>query len=86
LTIGADASPSKVDVSVYCGFETASSQIRICIVLSAMYTTFLAYRSVVNESKSLADRFLNSSQLFVFILSITGLFDFLSIYDSQTDN
>ena len=56
------------------------------IVLSAIYTTFLAYRAVMNESKSLADRFLNSSQLLTFLLGTTGLFDFLSIYDSQTDN
>lgn len=86
LKIGMEGNVSQVDVSVYCGWETASSQIRICIVLSAIYTTFLAYRAVMNESKSLADRFLNSSQLLTFLLGTTGLFDFLSIYDSQTDN
>ena len=73
-------------MSVFCGWETASSQIRICIVLSTIYTAFLAYRAVINESKSLADRFLHSSQLLTFLLGTTGLFDFLSIYDSQTDN
>ena len=41
---------------------------------------------MINESKSLADRFLHSSQLLTFLLGTTGLFDFLSIYDSQTDN
>ena len=46
----------------------------------------MAYRAVVNESKVLADRFLHSSQLLTFLLGTTGLFDFLSIYDSQTDN
>ena len=86
LKIGPEENPSNVDVSVFCGWETASSQIRICIVLSAIYTAFLAYRSIMNESKALADRFLNSSQLFVFLLSITGLFDFLSTYDSIGDN
>ena len=54
--------------------------------MSAIYTAFLAYRSIINESKALADRFLNSSQLLVFLLSITGLFDFLSTYDSVNDN
>ena len=71
--------------------------------MSAIYTTFLAHRAVINESQSLADRvskiflifnflfstilqFLNSSQLLVFLLCITGLFDFLSIYDSVNDN
>ena len=47
---------TKVEVGVFCGWETASSQIRICIVLSALYNTFLAYRSIMNESKTLADR------------------------------
>ena len=56
LTIGEENRPSTVELGVFCGWETASSQIRICIVLTAMYTTFLAYRSVVNESRSLADR------------------------------
>jgi len=56
LKIGPEENPSSVDVSVFCGWETASSQIRICIVLSAIYTTFLAYRSVINESQALADR------------------------------
>ena len=56
LKIGNEESPSNVDVGVFCGWETASSQIRICIVLTAIYTTFLAYRSVINESKALADR------------------------------
>ena len=98
LTIGETDNTNQVDIGVFCGWETASSQIRICIVLSAIYTTFLAYRSVINESYSLADRvsiflilfvciqFLNSSQLFVFLMCITGLFDFLSIYDSVNDN
>jgi len=86
VSIGSEASPTEVDIGVFCGWETASSQIRICIVLSAIYTVFLSYRSVINESKSLADRFLNSSQLFAFLLCITGLFDFLSIYDSINDN
>jgi len=48
LSIGQEA--NNVDVGIFCGWETASSQIRICIVLTAMYTTFLAYRSIVNES------------------------------------
>lgn len=56
LKIGPEDNPNNVDIYVFCGWETASSQIRICIVLSAIYTTFLAYRSVINESKSLADR------------------------------
>ena len=43
-------------VNLFCGWETASSQIRICIVLSGLYVTFLAYRSVINESTTLADR------------------------------
>jgi len=98
LQIGDKSDPSEVEIGVFCGWETASSQIRICIVLSAIYTAFLAYRSVVNESKSLADRvssfyllisfnqFLNSSQFFTFLMCITGLFDFLSIYDSVNDN
>lgn len=56
LTLGSDTNPTSVDVGIFCGWETAGSQIRICLVLTAMYTTFLAYRSVVNESKTLADR------------------------------
>lgn len=55
-------------------------------MLSAIYTTFLAYRAIVNESRGLADRYLHSSQLLTFMLCTTGLFDFLSIFDSQTDN
>ena len=57
LTIGDSDKP--VMVGVFCGWETATSQIRICIVLSAIYTTFLAYRSIINESSSLADRVSN---------------------------
>ena len=45
-----------VEIGVYCGWETASSQIRICIVLAAIYNTFLAYRSIINTSNILAER------------------------------
>ena len=86
LIIGPEGDKTEVEVSVFCGWETASSQIRICLILATIYNAFLAYRSVTNESKTLADRFLNSSQLLVSLLIITGLFDLLSIYDSNTDN
>ena len=56
------------------------------IVLAAIYNANLVYRALVKGSTELIDRFLNSSQLLVFFLFITGLFDFLSIYDSINDN
>lgn len=59
----------KLDINLFCGWETASSQIRLCIVLSAMYTTFLAYRSVVSESRSLADRVRNILIILIFNFS-----------------
>jgi hypothetical protein len=58
----------KVEVGVFCGWETASSQIRMCIVLSAIYNTFLAYRSVMNESKSLADRVSENEPSLIYVI------------------
>ena len=55
-TMSVTLEQNQVELGVFCGWETASSQIRICIVLSAIYTTFLAHRAVINESQSLADR------------------------------
>ena len=65
LKIGPEDNTTSVEVGVFCGWETASSQIRICIVLSAMYNTFLAYRSIVNESKKLADRVSKNKKLLI---------------------
>ena len=73
-------------VRVFCGWETASSQIRIMIVLVAIYNVTVIHKAIMKGSVELTDRFLNSSQLLVFFLFITGLFDFLSIYDSINDN
>lgn len=67
IQIGSKDSPAKLDINLFCGWETASSQIRLCIVLSAMYTTFLAYRSVVSESRSLADRVSNFNLVYILI-------------------
>ena len=56
------------------------------IVLVAIYNVTLIHKAIMKGSVELTDRFLNSSQLLVFFLFITGLFDFLSIYDSINDN
>jgi len=69
LKIGNQDNPNTVDMGVFCGWETASSQIRICIVLSAIYTAFIAYRSVINENKALCDRVSS----FLFYLSSSSI-------------
>ena len=56
LMIGPESSPASVNVSVFCGWETASSQIRICLILAAIYNSWIAYLSVSSESKTFADR------------------------------
>ena len=75
LKIGPEDNPNNVDIYVFCGWETASSQIRICIVLSAIYTAFLAHRSIINESKSLADR-VSTNHIFLTIFDIILVFEF----------
>lgn len=50
VSIGQGDESASVELGVFCGWETASSQIRVCIVIGAMYISFLAHRSVINES------------------------------------
>ena len=69
-----------------CGWETAASQIRICIIVSSLYVTKYAWDAIKLENRKLADSYINISPIFVFLLAMTALFDWLAILDSQTDN
>jgi hypothetical protein len=73
-------------IQLNCGWETACSQLRICIVLSALYATYKAYLSIQNENKKDADAFLQAAPIIAFLLITTGLFDILAVYDSGNDN
>ena len=65
VQVGSSDEPA-IKLGVFCSWETASSQIRICLLLSVLYTVALAYRSILNESQSLADRV---SIKFIFLIS-----------------
>ena len=69
-------------VSVTCGWETASSQIRICIVLCAIYATYLAYQAAKNENRKSTDSYLQACGFLSFLLGATAMFDLLAIVDS----
>ena len=73
-------------ISLNCGWETACSQLRICIVLSALYATYKAFLSIRDENKKDADSFLQAAPIIAFLLITTGLFDLLAVYDSGNDN
>lgn len=73
-------------VSVMCGWETATSQIRVCIVLCALYATYLAYEASTKENRKMTDTYLSSVHFLAFLLATTSFFDILSIVDSQGDN
>ena len=73
-------------VSVLCGWEPATSQIRVCIVLSALYATYLAYQAASTENRKMTDNYLSSVGFLSFLLATTALFDVLSIMDSADDN
>jgi len=73
-------------MSITCGWETATSQIRVCIVLSAIYTTYLAIQAVQNESRKNTDTYLQTAAFLSFLLVTTGIFDILSVLDSMNDN
>ena len=73
-------------VSVLCGWEPATSQIRVCIVLCALYATYLAYDASKNENRKMTDSYLSSVHFISFLLATTAFFDILSIVDSLDDN
>jgi hypothetical protein len=77
---------SQAFVSVLCSFETATSQIRICIVLCALYATYLAYTAAKQESRKIVDTYLSAVAFLSFLLVTTSCFDVLAIFDSQNDN
>ena len=56
FTVQVGSSEEQIKLGVFCSWETASSQIRICLLLSVVYTTALAHRAILNEPQSLADR------------------------------
>ena len=77
---------SNAAVSVMCGWEPATSQIRVCIVLSSLYATYLAYQAASQENRKITDTYLQAVGFLSFLLATTSLFDVLSITDSQQDN
>jgi len=69
-------------VSVLCGFETATSQIRVCIVLCSLYATYLAYSAAKQENRKMVDSYLSAVAFLSFLLGTTACFDVLAIFDS----
>ena len=69
-----------------CGWEPATSQIRVCIVLCALYATYLAHEAAKTENRKMTDTYLSSVHFLSFLLATTAFFDVLSIFDSQDDN
>ena len=73
-------------VSITCGWETATSQIRTCIILSALYATYLAYMAAKNENRKSTESYLSIVGFLTFLLGTTAMFDVLAIMDSYNDN
>ena len=74
------------NVSIMCGWEPATSQIRVCLVLCALYATYLAYDAAWTENRKMVDNYLQSVGFLTFLLITTAAFDLLSIMDAQNDN
>ena len=49
---------SNATVSIQCGWESAKSQIRICIVLCSLYATYLAYYGAKRENRKEVESYL----------------------------
>ena len=77
---------ANASVSLQCGWEMATSQIRICIVLCAIYATYLAYQAANLENRKNTDTYLQTSGFLSFLLVATAFFDLLSVIDSIDDN
>ena len=73
-------------VDLRCGWETACSQLRICIILSSMFIVYRGYQSVAEENKKHCETFLQVSPMCAFLLGTTGMFDLLAVLDSKNDN
>ena len=73
-------------VSIMCGWETATSQIRVCITLCSLYATWMAYQAALYENRKNADSYIQASGFLSFLLAITACFDFLSVMDAVVDN
>ena len=73
-------------VSVTCGWEIATSQIRVCIVLCALYATYLGYMAAKGENRKSTEQYISLIGFLSFLLATTSLFDVLAIMDSNNDN
>ena len=82
LNFNVGSSKINANVSILCGWETATSQIRVCIVLCAIYATYQAYNAARYEQRKTTDSYLQSVGFLSFLLATTAFFDALSIVDS----
>ena len=81
-----NSSVTGASVALQCGWETATSQIRICIVLCAIYATWLAYQAASTENRKNTDTYLSSTGFLSFLLITTAFFDAITVIDSIDDN
>ena len=73
-------------VTISCGWESAKSQIRVCIILCATYATYQAYLGAKLENRKLVETYLQAATFIAFLLLTTAFFDLIATVDSIYDN
>jgi len=82
----AQSKTSHAFVSISCGWESAKSQIRVCIILCSLYATYMAYGGTKKENRKDVDSYLSAAMFISFLLITTSFFDLIATIDSINDN
>jgi len=69
-----------------CGWDIASSELRVCFVLVSIACVIVGMNAVKNENKKKAELHAQLALFFGILLLIAGFFDWVAISDSQTNN
>lgn len=76
----------KASAFLVCPWETANSEIKVCVFLTGLLGVFLALRALGTESRKGADLYIQISYFFCFLLLFTSVFDFFAVAAAQQNN
>ena len=76
----------KASAYLVCPWETAISEVKVCIFLTTLLGIFFGLRALSNESKKQAEFFVQSSYFFSFMLAVGSVFDFFALAAAEANN
>ena len=78
----------EVKASAYmeCSWDHASSELRVCFLVTAGFSVLIGLHALSQESRKKAETFIQSCYFFVFLIAMTSTFDLFSVRNSQTSN